>query len=466
MDPGEFVFIQEMGTGSHKPKTKSLIKMHVMDRVVMKRRGRKEEPSRGRDLTAESSRGDQSSSINQYVEHDDLRPTVGVDDMLRLSGFSLQVNTQTKILLHHFLNYTSKSLCTVTAETGWLKYAIEDSALFNSTLYHWAFLNYSFLPASFQSQQNLLALKAAAIRTLASQFQRATPDMGSDPPTFSDAMIATVACLANANFLCGDVEEAKVHFQGLRGMIRSRKGVLNLGFQGLAARIVRWTDCCHAQLSNMMLSFDEESSSKEVTPPPSTFLDSQGLYDQPSRWAMMGEIRSMSKELVATPKHLMAPDRRAALGFRLLASDRSILKRIHGKNGYSVLALFARGALLFSHVVLRGTPRSSRIITILVDQLKEALIFAYTSEDDIFDDHPIALVWLLLVGMLASGRENFQGIWFRLCLEKACGGDAGLSWEDVEALTETPNNISPQPFCWMLEEIALDLPCIHTSILC
>ncbi|EHK46148.1 hypothetical protein TRIATDRAFT_308158 [Trichoderma atroviride IMI 206040] len=128
MDPGEFVFIQEMGTGSHKPKTKSLIKMHVMDRVVMKRRGRKEEPSRGRDLTAESSRGDQSSSINQYVEHDDLRPTVGVDDMLRLSGFSLQ-------------------------------------------------------------------------------------------------------------FLCGDVEEAKVHFQGLRGMIRSRKGVLNLGFQGLAARI-------------------------------------------------------------------------------------------------------------------------------------------------------------------------------------------------------------------------------------
>lgn len=26
---------------------------------------------------------------------------VGVDDMLRLSGFSLEVNTQTKILLHH-----------------------------------------------------------------------------------------------------------------------------------------------------------------------------------------------------------------------------------------------------------------------------------------------------------------------------------------------------------------------------
>lgn len=230
--------------------------------------------------------------------------------------------------------------------------------------------------------------------------------------------------------------------------------------------ILRRTDSCHAQLSNMALSFDEEISSFEATHPASTLQDSQGLCDQPSKWAMLGEIRSISKELVATPKHLMAPDRRAALGFRFLDSDRSMLKRFHGKNGSSILALLARGAILFSHVVLRGAPRSSRITRTLVDQLKEALIFVYTSQGDIFVNHSIALVWLLLVGMLASGRKNFQGAWFRLCLEKACGGDAGLSWEDVQALTETPNNISPQPFCWMLEEITLDLTCIHTSILC
>lgn len=52
MDPGEFVFIQEMGTGSHRPKTKSLIKMHVMDRVVMKRRALKEESSDSHDHIA------------------------------------------------------------------------------------------------------------------------------------------------------------------------------------------------------------------------------------------------------------------------------------------------------------------------------------------------------------------------------------------------------------------------------
>lgn len=230
--------------------------------------------------------------------------------------------------------------------------------------------------------------------------------------------------------------------------------------------ILRRTDSCHAQLSNMALSFDEESSSSEATHPPSTLPHSQGLDDQPSRWAMMDEIRSMSKELVTTPKHLMAPDRRAALGFRLLASDRSILKQIHGKNNSSLLALLARGALLLSHVILRGSPRSSRITRTLVGQLKEALIFVYSSEGDIFSDHPITLIWLLLVGMLASGGDNFQDAWFRLCLEKACASDAGLSWENVQALTETPNTISPQPFCWMLEDLTLDLSCIHTSILC
>ncbi|KAL7917149.1 hypothetical protein ACQKWADRAFT_62041 [Trichoderma austrokoningii] len=426
MDPGDFVFIQEMGTGSHRPKTKSLIKTHVMDRVVMKRRALKEESSHNRDRIAEPYQENQSPDIGQYVVRYDLPSLVGVDSMLRLSGLSIEINTQIKMLLHHFLNYTSKTLCTITAETGWLKYAIEDSALFNSTLYHWAILNYDFLPANIQSQQNLLALKAVAIHTLALYFQRATPYMRSDAATFSDATIATLACLANANFLCGDVKEANIHFEGLRGMIRSRKGIYSLGFQGLAARIVRWTDSCHAQLSNTTLSFDEEGLSFEAAQTPPTLLDSLAPYDQPSSLAMIGELRSILKELTATPKHLMAPDRRAALGFRLLASDRSVLKHVDSRNSSNILPLLARGALLFSHVIFRGTSRSSRIIKTLVDQLKEAIIFVYTFEGDIFTDHPVALVWLLLVGILVSGRENLQGSWFRLCFEKACGSDVGL----------------------------------------
>lgn len=34
MEEGSFLFIEEQGRGPHGPITKSLIKMHVMDRVV------------------------------------------------------------------------------------------------------------------------------------------------------------------------------------------------------------------------------------------------------------------------------------------------------------------------------------------------------------------------------------------------------------------------------------------------
>lgn len=180
---------------------------------------------------------------------------------------------------------------------------------------------------------------------------------------------------------------------------------------------------------------------------------------------MIHELRLLSNEIIATPRDNMLPDRRVVLGFRLLASDRSILKHIHDMNGYSVLSFVARGALLYSHTVLRGAARSSRIITTQIDKLRQSIISTFTHRGDVFADHPMALVWLLLVGALASGKENSQGTWFRLCLEKACGSDSGLSWDKVQAIIDAPNSVSPQPFYWLLEEITLHLPYINTSVL-
>ncbi|KAL7940779.1 hypothetical protein V8C42DRAFT_336524 [Trichoderma barbatum] len=463
MDTGDFVFIQEKGTGSHKPVTKSLIKMHVMDGVVMKRRALKQENSVADDNTTERHR---NASSERRTSHKDIRSLAGIDDMLRLSGLSVEVNAQTRFLLHHFLNYRSKTLCTVTAETGWLKYAIKDDALFSTTMYHWASINYSLLPQKFQSTQHLLRLKAAAIQTLALHLQLSSSRDNGDTGMVSDAVIATVACLANINQMYGDIDEAEVHFQGLKAMIISRKGVFHLGFEGLVARIVRWTDSCHSQLSNQELSFDETSlSSKFVRPQPS-LPDSERFHIQPYKLAMIYELRLIAKELIATPKDSMAPDSRAALGFRLLASDRSILQYVHDANYFSVLALVARAALLYSHTVLRGAVRSSRIIKTSVDQLKQLLISAFVSRGDIFASNPIALVWVLLVGVVASGSENIQGTWFRLCLEKACGSDSRLPWERVQETIAAPNNLSPQPFYWMIEEMSLHLPCINSVILC
>ena len=127
--------------------------------------------------------------------------------MLRLSGQDVEVNTQTKFLLYHcksnppiwgrviwvslVLNHRSKSLCTVTVETGWLTYALRDSAVFNSTLYHWASLNFDFLPTEFRTETNLLQLKGAIIRMINRR-------LGSHKQGgVSDEIIASVACLTN-----------------------------------------------------------------------------------------------------------------------------------------------------------------------------------------------------------------------------------------------------------------------------
>lgn len=84
-------------------------------------------------------------------------------------------------------------MCTVASETGWLKYALEDGALFNSTLYYWALLNHKRLPVRFLNEESVIRLKVHAISKITPRLN-ATNHNGVD-----DAVIASVACLANVN---------------------------------------------------------------------------------------------------------------------------------------------------------------------------------------------------------------------------------------------------------------------------
>jgi hypothetical protein len=58
----------------------------------------------------------QPSLMEHHGSHGDLRSLAGVNDMLRLSGLPIEVNTQNRGLLHHCKSNTSlisitKSLC-------------------------------------------------------------------------------------------------------------------------------------------------------------------------------------------------------------------------------------------------------------------------------------------------------------------------------------------------------------------
>ena len=130
-------------------------------------------------------------------------------DMLNLAGLHVRMNTQTRFLLHHcmyisdsiasegmwligllVLYHRSKSLCTVTVETGWLTYALKDPGLFHSTLYHWALLNGDMTPVTFRQTDQLLKVKQIAIRSINERLRS---------QDISDEVVASVTCLASVN---------------------------------------------------------------------------------------------------------------------------------------------------------------------------------------------------------------------------------------------------------------------------
>lgn len=121
MDDGGFLFIHEEGAGSHKPVTRSLIKMHVMDKVVLQRQALRSKSTNNRGRTAErrqqrqatsfsaaadslpahSTHSQQTFVVDRYVGTESLQSLAGIGEMLQLSGLDVKRDEVTKFLLHH-----------------------------------------------------------------------------------------------------------------------------------------------------------------------------------------------------------------------------------------------------------------------------------------------------------------------------------------------------------------------------
>jgi hypothetical protein len=105
------------------------------------------------------------------------------------------------------------------------------------------------------------------------------------------------------------------------------------------------------------------------------------------------------------------------------------------------------------------------VIITLAGQLKESITSALASEDDVFAEDPAALAWVLLVGVLASGKERSDGAWFMWCLRRACETENELFWAEVQKGIDTPNHLSPQPFYWIFNEDILYTSAVNTRFL-
>lgn len=107
---------------------------------------------------------------------------------------------------------------------------------------------------------------------------------------------------------------------------------------------------------------------------------------------ILQELRDISLALIITPRHELSREGRVEFGQRLLSSDRKIMKQILPiDENETIQSIIARGAILYSQVVLRGMNRSSRVVKALITQLRKSLISAMVRRVDVFADDPAVL---------------------------------------------------------------------------
>jgi hypothetical protein len=178
---------------------------------------------------------------------------------------------------------------------------------------------------------------------------------------------------------------------------------------------------------------------------------------------ILKRLRDISHELRNRSRDDLPTERRISLGEQFLVSDRELLQLIHSDTTQLTISLVATSALVYSHAVLRGISRSARLVTKLLCHLKNSIIVALTLPDGSRFSDPAVFPWALLIGVLASEKNSPNCTWFTKCLTQACQ-QTSLDWDQVYALTETPND-HPSPFHWVLEDEVVNITDVNTTIM-
>lgn len=254
-------------------------------------------------------------------------------------------------------------------------------------------------------------------------------------------------------------------------MIKARRGIHSLGYEGLIARLLKayvWptplnevlilgrTDNFHAQLSGTKLLFEEPTENPSK-------VDSVSNLEF-SFSGILKHLRGIASPLIASPKDAMSLKERVSLGQIFLNSDRKIMKHIDN-TAPSISNVVATGALLYSHVVLRGMEPSYPLVVAAVNKLRTTIIAAYTLRANFFGENPFALIWVLFIGSLSAEEGSFDGNWFRECLDKVCQSESKRILACLQSLLDSKRLGSPEPFYWMLQDNWIQISSVNTDIL-
>ncbi|OKL63172.1 hypothetical protein UA08_01234 [Talaromyces atroroseus] len=245
------------------------------------------------------------------------------------------------------------------------------------------------------------------IRYLLQSISAVNESIARSPNAIHDSTVATVACLANIENLCGIASHAAVHIQGLQRMVELRGGPDHLGMRGVLRRLVLWSDLLNSSSSERPVRFPlrlENQMAHLSNFAPSASHAEFLIHTNPD----LDDIITLKNEVYVS--ELLLSLHELSTFLNIIGTHKLPWEVAYPDPSTDVKAklgvLILHAGLLFIYTNLRETPVGGRIRERLIARLRRALDAADIERMVLF--FPAEVLWIVLIGATSAAVEEHQ----------------------------------------------------------
>ncbi|OCL15216.1 hypothetical protein AOQ84DRAFT_413343 [Glonium stellatum] len=334
--------------------------------------------------------------------------------LINVLPIPLSLHTQ-RLLYHYHHEFTQNSFA-VNPEGSWYSFAVTDACLLHATLSLVA-LHYDlghYMEASFEAAYH----QAEAIRLVNECLSNPTAQL-------TDAIIGSVAILANFETMNGTIESAAIHMNGLQRMTALRGGLQGFDKNRVLQRVLTWADFCYSTTWDCGPRFPVLSQSTASLGMSNHFIaTSAGAPLQP-RFSELSEIIWDMVEILET-LHLISTaisssqptnvDRKFVSNSIYLVEHQLISLRQDSTAIRSIMSLeinlsgpLQYASHLYLHLAIRELPGTAKMHTRLLNRLKDTIPTDLDYLIVVTSDFGLRLLlWILFIGAAAARGKGEQ----------------------------------------------------------
>lgn len=338
------------------------------------------------------------------------------DELGPINVLPIPLSPHIQRLLHHYHHEFTQNSFAVNPEGSWYSFAVTDAGLLHAMLSLVA-LHYDLghhMEISFETAYH----QTEAIRLVNERL--------SDPEAqLTDALIGSVAILANFETMNGTAESAAIHMNGLERMTVLRGGLQGFGKNRVLQRVLTWADFCYSTTWDCGPRFPVLSQSTASLGMSNRFMATSANEPVQPRFSEISGVIWDMVEILET-LHLISTaisssqitniDRKFISNSIYLVEHQLISLRQDSVVSHSItnLDIDLSGPLqyashLYLHLAIRELPGTAKMHTRLLNRLENTLP---TNLDYLIvvapDSSLRLLLWILFIGAATSRGKGEQ----------------------------------------------------------